>query len=376
MVKKFIGRKKQEPTNDLERRLLETVQRYQLVYKATNDVLYDFDLRQGKILWNDALYTQYGYSKKEKADQLEWWASHIHPDDALRLEDELSKWFTGGQDTWQAEYRFLRADGSYSDVRDRGVLQRAPDGEPIRIIGSLLDITKQKELDRAKDEFISLVSHQMRTPLTAIRIHSELLTSGLIGQLGGETTAHVERITSASVRLIKLVDDILNISRAELGHIVPKFESTGVNEFIQSHIDEVAPLAAEKKANIRFTPNLDIKKVTLDMTIFGHIIHNLLTNAIRYSEPRKGVIEVSFDRNRSGYLLAVKDNGIGIPETALPHIFNRFFRADNALNSKEQGTGLGLYLVKVMAETVGYDVWAEANKGKGTTFFVRMPVRT
>jgi two-component system CheB/CheR fusion protein len=364
---------RKRPTNELEDQLRETLQRYELIFKATNDVLYDLDLSNGTIIWNEALYTQYGYDRGEEINHLEWWAEHVHPDDALRLEDEMSRWFEGLEDTWQAEYRFRTADDSYVFVKDRGAVHRAPDGSPIRIIGSFLDITRQKQLANAKDEFISLVSHQLRTPLTAIRVYSEMLTADMFGQLHNDQKAPVQHITDASVRLIKLVDNILNISRVELGHVISVPLLKNVNEFLQAQIDEVQPLAIEKGVTIHFQPDTKIKKIPIDTTIFGQVVHNLLTNAVHYTKAQEGIIDVTFKPNSDGYLLTVHDNGIGIPKSAQPYVFNRFYRADNARNLKEHGTGLGLYLIKLMTETTGCSVWFESQKNKGTTFYIQVP---
>jgi PAS domain S-box-containing protein len=373
--------KAQEPSWDVQasslqelaERLRETVLRYELIFKATNDVLYDLDLQKGTVAWNEALYTQYGYDSDEPAQELEWWTSHVHPDDALRLEREISEWFEGKHDTWQAEYRFRKADGSYVYVRDRGVVHRAPDGSPLRIIGSFLDITQQKQLERAKNEFISLASHQLRTPLTIIRLHSEMLTDGMLGTLSPRQTAHIEEITNASVRLIHLVDSILDVARAEMGHIVPRPAPHNVNKLLSASIKEVLPIAEQKGVVIHFTPNASLPHISLDTSLFGHIVNNLLTNAIRYTLPNKGVVKVSFARTDEGYLLQVRDNGIGIPRTAKSHVFGRFYRADNTANISEHGTGLGLYLTKFITEACGGTIWFESAKGKGTTFYVQFP---
>src|SRR6185312_8079582 len=140
-------------------------------------------LQTGKVTWNDELRGRFGYSRAEDADSLEWWVGHIHPDDALHVEKNLYEWFASDKSTWQSEYRFRKANGSYSYVLDRGFVIRDKTGEPGRIIGSLLDITEQRELDRAKDEFISLVSHQLRTPLSVIRVYGEMFADGLLGTL-------------------------------------------------------------------------------------------------------------------------------------------------------------------------------------------------
>jgi PAS domain S-box-containing protein len=197
------------------RELQERVQRYELIFRATNDVVYELNLDNAHVDWNDALYTQYGYMRHT----LEWWTSHIHPDDALLLENKITKLFTDGGSSWQYDYRFRRADGGYNYVHDRGLLLRDAAGKPKRIIGSLLDVTAQKQLDIAKDEFISLVSHQLRTPLTVIRVYGEMLTGGMFGDLSLEQTQWVRNMTDSSARLIDVVGEILNVSRLDLGRI-------------------------------------------------------------------------------------------------------------------------------------------------------------
>ena len=366
-------RDNQVPAQDFEKQLRETVQRYQLVFKATNVILYDLSLDTGVVIWNDVLFTQYGYDRDDNVGRMEWWAKHIHPDDALRVENEITAWLEGTAETWQSEYRFQKADGNYVDVRDRGVVQRTADGKAIRVIGSFLDITRQKQLDKAKDEFISLVSHQLRTPLTAIRLYSEMLASGLYGDLNERQQEPVRHITDAAIRLIDLVGNILDISKLESGHMVSNPVPIRMDDFLETCIDEVEPLATQKGVKISLQFDESIDKVSVDKVIFGQVVHNLLTNAVRYTQPTKGVVKVSFARNERGYMLSVKDNGIGIPKAAQASIFNRFYRAQNASSVAEHGTGLGLYMIKLMIETAGCDVWFESNAGKGTTFYVQLP---
>ena len=361
------------PAKDLETRLQETVQRYQLVFRATNDVLYELNIETQTALWNEALFTQYGYDPDQSVLPLSWWAQHVHPDDALRVQDEISEWFEGDDETWHSEYRFQKADGTYVNVRDRGVVQRNERGEPVRVIGSLLDITRQKQLDSAKDEFISLVSHQLRTPLTAIRLYSEMLSNDLFGELDDKQREPVQHITDAAIRLIDLVGTILDISKLESGHMVAEPTPANINELLQMHISEVMPLADHKNIKVIFHPDDSVGDVSVDVLIFGQVIHNLLTNSIRYTRSGNGLVEVVFARNENGYILTVKDNGIGIPESAHSSIFNRFFRASNAVSVEEQGTGLGLYMIKLMIESAGCDVWFESHVDHGTTFFVQLP---
>ncbi len=359
--------------SQLEQELRDTLERYELIFKATNDILYDLNIQTGGVVWNSALYTQFGYTKYEPADTLEWWVEHIHPDDAMKVEHDLQHWLAGTGQTWQSEYRFRKASGAYAYIRDRGFVTRDDNGSPLRIIGSFLDISEQKKLERAKDEFISLVSHQLRTPLTVIRVYGEMFLSGFFGHLNGHQELHIARMTSASVKLIKLVDDILNVSRIELGDFKVTPMPVDINAIITEAIQEVAPIAAEKNVSITFRPGKKHLRPVIDQSIFLQILDNFLTNAVRYTRPSRGQIDVTFAEKQDEYILCVKDNGIGIPKNAQARIFDRFYRAANAINIEEQGTGLGLYLVTLMTRAVNGRVWFETRLNKGTAFYLAVP---
>lgn len=354
--------------------LMQSDERFRTVTKATHDLVYDLNLETGEIWFNEALQSEYGYTKQKGGRSLEWWLGRIHPEDLGEVEEQIHQSPKRRQQTWQAEYRFQKADGSYVVVRNRAFVLRDASSRPSRIIGSCQDITRQKQLDRAKDEFISLVSHQLRTPLTVIRLYGNMLSDGVAGKLQAKQSAYVERITGASVRLIKLVSDILNVSRLELDRVKIVPETTDVNQLIQAHIDELTPIANDKQVTVNFRPNHKLDHVPLDTTIFGEILHNLISNAIRYAKPKHGWVNVSFDKRKGGdYLLTVSDNGIGIPLAAQAHIFERFFRASNASNVDGEGTGLGLYLVKLFADTAGGKAWFKSKEGQGTSFHVSFP---
>ncbi len=268
----------------------------------------------------------------------------------------------------------MKSDGTYADIIDRCVVKRSKRGTPVTIVGSFLDVTHQKQLDRVKDEFISLVSHQLRTPLTAIRLYSDMMLNGLYGSLTNVQKSPIQNISDASVRLINLVGNILDISKIELGHIASDPVDVNIKNLLLSHIQDVEPLLDAKKIEMRFEFDDTIDKVAIDKTIFGQIVHNLLTNSIRYSkDDGQRRIYLSFLRNDEGYLLVVKDNGMGIPLSSKPYIFNRFFRAPNALATEQQGSGLGLYMIKVMSDAVGCKVWFNSKENKGTTFYVQLP---
>lgn len=356
-----------------ELELRRSDERFRAVTNATHDLVYDFDVRTGRIWFNEALQSEYGYDGAAAEATVDWWTDHIHPDDVAGVKEQLEQLLASDQQTWHDEHRFQKADNTYTIVRNRAFVLRDHHGQPDRIIGSYLDITEASRLDRAKDEFITLVSHQLRTPLTVIRMYGTMLTDGIAGPLATEQQQYAQKITGASIRLIKLVSDILNISRLELNRIKVESSPTNANELIQNYLDELTPVATARNAVIHFAPRQDLGLVPIDATVFGEIIHNLVDNALRYSNAEQGNIKVGFSKQKRGYILSVRDNGIGIPLAAQPRIFDRFYRADNASHIDGEGTGLGLYLVRLFAENAGGKIWFESTEDNGTTFYVLFP---
>lgn len=237
------------------------------------------------------------------------------------------------------------------------------------------DSTHEHELERAKDEFVSLTSHQLRTPLTAIRLFSEMLGDELAGPLNAEQRDYLDKIQESTERMISLVGDILNISRIEAGRLHVDPQPTNLRSLIESWIAEIEPIARSRRIVIKLRIAKDVPKlVKIDRNLFGQVIHNLLTNALRYTQPGQGKVIIHATKQSYGIIISVKDNGIGIPEAVKPRIFERFFRADNATLAAGDGTGLGLYLVKMVMESTGGDVWFESQENKGTTFYVRLPL--
>lgn len=246
---------------------------------------------------------------------------------------------------------------------------------PVGAVNTIRDRSEEMRIERTKDEFISLVSHQLRTPLTSIRLFAEMLADGQVGQLNPSQKDYIEKVSLSTQRMIKLVSDVLNVSRIELGRLKIQPSHTDLVELIQSQIEEVSVIANEKGIKIDFIPPKDeLEKIPVDPLLMSQVVHNLLSNAIRYTPGENGCIKVSVKPNGNDYIIAVTDNGIGIPKKLQPRIFERFFRADNAMSVEGEGTGLGLYLIKIIMNASGGEVWFESKEKIGTTFYVKIPV--
>lgn len=349
-------------------------ERFNAVTAATSDVVYDLDLKNGTIWFNDALYSEYKYPRDNAPYTQKWRLEQMLPADRKKVEASLSKLLRGKEKTWTSEYRFKKHDGTYIDIRDRAYVLRDAQGTPTRVIGTMLDISNQKELERAKDRFISLVSHQLRTPLSSMRILTQMLANGYLGKLTPAQLDYLQKIESSTIRMIQLVNNILGLSKIESGRLSINVTDADISKLIQAQIEELDALAASKGITVTFATNIDNQAIPVDVILFGQLVHNLLTNAIRYTTKENTTIEIAFNKTDNEYVLTVKDQGIGIPKAAQSRIFSSFYRADNAAKAQSDGNGLGLYLTKHIVDITGGKIWFKSTEDKGTTFYVSFPL--
>ncbi len=236
------------------------------------------------------------------------------------------------------------------------------------------DITHEKELDKMKTDFISLASHQLRTPLSAMKWYLEMLLDGDAGELSEEQKSFIQNIDNSNERMIELVNSLLNISRVESGRLIIDPKETNIIEVIEDVISDVKPKAKERGITFLFegVPSLPI--IISDPKLIRNVYMNLLTNAIKYT-PNGGSVTLKISKNATDIVSEVTDTGMGIPKKDQEKIFTRFFRAENARAKVTDGNGLGLYLVKSVVEVCGGKIWFTSQIGKGTTFSFTLPLK-
>jgi PAS domain S-box-containing protein len=286
------------------------------------------------------------------------------------LDRSISKAFITGKSITENSY-YLNKNGQKIPVSIT-VSPILIDGRPVGAINLFRDITQEYEIDRIKSEFISLASHQLRTPLSSIKTYSHMLLEGFMGALNEDQIKALESVVDASDRMNQLTDTLLNITRIEAGSMTISKKEVEICSLAEKVIKEQS-LDAEAK-NISVTLNAPKKStlVNTDKFIIKEILTNLLSNAIKYT-PDNGKVSIEIKSAKDEVVCRVVDTGIGIPKNAQEQIFDKFYRAPNVAERDTTGTGLGLYLIKSLADRINIPIWFESEEGKGSTFCFSLP---
>jgi signal transduction histidine kinase len=231
------------------------------------------------------------------------------------------------------------------------------------------------ELDRQKSEFVSFATHQLRSPLTAMKGYASMILEGDMGKLPKEAEEGVSRIYDSAKTLTSIVDDYLNISRIELGSMKYAFDTVDMKALVSDTIAELKPNIDRSKLSFSFVAdeNGTDYRVTADRDKLKQVIANLIDNSIKYTPSGSVAVSLSFDHAKDKFIFQIKDTGIGIAPEVLPHLFQKWSRADNANKANIRGTGLGLYVAKEMVEAHHGTIRAESEgEGKGSAFTVEL----
>lgn len=228
------------------------------------------------------------------------------------------------------------------------------------------------KLNKMKTEFVSVASHQLRTPLSAIKWETELLLSKFSAGLADKQKEGIETINLLSVRMTRLVNDLLDVARIDQGRLFLKKEPINLGGVTKEVIENILPLANAKNVRVVFNPPQNVPSVLGDPEKLKLAIENLLSNSVKYT-PSRGKVIISLEKKDGLLIFAVSDNGVGIPDNQQSQVFNKFFRSDNAVKYQTEGTGLGLYIAKNIIDQLGGKMWFESKEGAGSTFSFALP---
>ena len=378
-----------------EHELLVSTERLRILARATSDAIWDLDLASNHVDWTAGLTTLFGYAVEPGVADPSWWVARVHPEERDEVVARFFATIHGTSPTWESEYRFLRADGTYADVFDRAHVLRTDDDKPQRVIGAMMDISRQKraetelrELNRDLEQRVEMrtaelaaanrelesfsysVSHDLRAPLRAIDGFSRIVLEDFGASLPKEATEYLDEVRNSSRRMAKLIDDLLAFSR--LSRQVLTRQSVDTRELVATCLDELLaiPETGEKRQiEVTIAPDLPICEA--DPTLLKQVWLNLLANAMKYSRKRNPAhIEVGFLPAIEPTFF-VRDNGVGFDMRYAHKLFGVFQRLHRA--EDYEGTGVGLAIVHRVVHRHGGRVWAEAEPNRGATFFFSLP---
>ena len=360
-------------------------ERYDLVAKATNEAVYDWNILKNRLTWNEVYFSAYGYEREDSSGtSIEGWAANVHPEDLHEVNTDLQATLNDSKKSeWTAQYRLIKQDKSFATILERGYILRDSCGKATRMIGSLHDITRLKaheqelkELNndlqkQAKElaasnaeleQFAYIASHDLQEPLRMVTSFLNQLEKKYKDRLDERAEQYIHFATDGAARMRRIISDLLEYSR--VGRLNYDFEEIDLNELLSQIIQLHENLIRESGAKLHFKK---LPHIYAAKTPIQRLLSNLITNAIKYR--KKGMqpeIFIEVKDFQSEWEISVKDNGIGIN----PQFFNKIFVIFQRLHSKDEysGTGIGLAICKKIVENHGGRIWVTSEEGKGSNF--------
>jgi two-component system CheB/CheR fusion protein len=337
------------------------------------------DINANPLRWSDETYRIFGYEPASVKATNDLFFQAVPPDDRAAIVAAVAQALRGNQ-PYEIEHRITRADGAGRVVQQWATVERGPDGRPLRMVGTCQDVTERRQIeealreaDRRKDEFLAVLSHELRNPLAPIRNGLAVLRQrGDQDPTVGRVLTLMERQVAHAVRLI---DDLLDVSRVTHGKIELRKEPVVLADIVARALEEARPAGLEERSHrVEVAVAPEPLLLHADPVRVQQILTNLLTNAAKYTPPG-GRISLRVTREGGEAVIRVRDDGIGIRPEMLRRIFEMFTQADRVAGRLSEGLGLGLPLVKSLAELHGGTVEAHSDgPGKGSEFVVRLPL--
>ena len=352
----------------MEERLRQAEARFRAIVEQSVQGFYQATPDGRLLVANAALARMLGYDSAEQLlneGEGAWDRFHVDP----KRRDEYIRQMHSGCSVSGFESALRRRDNRVIWVSENARAVFDPDGSCRYCEAFVDDITARKEAEQLKADFVSFVTHQLRTPLAGIRWMLELAMEGTLPE---EPASYVRDAYASAGRLIALVNDLLDVARLESGRLTSTAVPTDFVSLVGDVVRDVQPIADARHQTLTVSRR-QIPRVLADPQLTHQAVLNLVSNALKYT-PDGGA--VSLDHWTDGRLISfeVRDTGIGIPEASRQRLFEKFFRAENAMTIDTEGTGLGLYLVRLIAERSGGEVTCTSQEGHGSTFTMTLPV--
>ena len=343
----------------------ELEERARLAIQSANLGTYDIDLKTNAMVTSDRFDEIYEVAKG--SDRQEY-VKKYHPDDREIRDKGMEEALKKGATTFQV--RIVLKDQSVKWIRCNSIVFYNPENVPVRLLGTVLDITDMMNMQRHKDDFIAIASHELKTPLTSIKAYNQILSS-LIKSGDEVTSLNIIKKTERQIhKMIKLIHNFLDLSKVESAQLKLEIEEFDINELISETINYHN--LPENKERLRFNKG-ELPPVKADKSKIAHVIDNVLSNALKYSPIHEKVL-IRSEMENDSIVISVEDHGKGINDSSKEKIFQRFYRAENTMGGTTSGFGIGLYFAFEIIKLHRGLMWFDSEEGKGSTFYFSLPV--
>lgn len=372
---------------DFIRQLKVSEERLSVALNASNDGLFDWNVKTGDVFFSPRFADILGFREGELAGTTEALQALVHPHDRTRLANLVDDFIAGALPAFDTEFQMKHKDGHFLTVLLRASLLHGENGD-LRFIGTMLDVsarrTLQQEKDaaiaasRAKSAFLANMSHEIRTPMNGVLGMAELLFKTELDHAQREMLSTIQ---SSSKTLIRIISDILDMSKIEAGELEMDPQPVDLTTLAQEVVELMLPAADSRNVRLAVSFSDDVYPyVSLDGERLKQVLFNLVSNAVKFSDgtmrDEMGRVTLGVTQwDDTSLIFTVNDNGIGIAPEKLPYLFKPFTQADEGTSRVYGGTGLGLSISRRLAELMGGSLTAESTLGEGATFFLRVPVR-
>jgi two-component system sensor histidine kinase VicK len=334
---------------------------------------FDMDLKKGTMEWDARCRMLFGISHHDTVTYKKDFVTGLHPEDRERITDIIDKVLVKAvsNGVYDVEYRTIGSeDQRLRWVRAKGQAYFDEDDVPVRFIGSVLDITEQKMDDQRKNDFIGMVSHELKTPLTSLNALLQVTHAKLKNTEDEFLKTAMDKANIQVKKMGGMINGFLNISRLESGKLHLNMESFDLKDVIREVISEIKITVTRHQMHF-----LDGDSVAVygDKDKISHVISNLLSNAIKYS-PKGLNIDVRCEITGGAVVVSIKDEGMGIKEKDRMNLFNRYYRIESHHTQHISGFGIGLYLSAEIIKAHHGKIWVDSESGKGSTFYFSLPL--
>lgn len=375
--------------------LQESEERLTLAMSVAQIGIWEWNVITRELTWPVELKKMFGFKPKDEIT-FEKYIERIHPDDREELQKIIEQGMKSGK-PYQSEHRIICPDGSIHWIQSHGQAF-FKDGQPYRMLGTASNVDRSKraedalreselrfmhmveeqtqlvELNAAKDEFISLASHQLRTPATGVKQFIGMLLDEYFGKVTADQRSILEYAYESNERQLQVINDLLKVAQVDAGKLVLSKLDTDIATLIEDVMQEQrAQFTARKQRVVLDRPEEPVF-ASIDAARIRMVVENLIDNASKYTPDGKRItVTINHIASKKEVVIKIKDEGVGIASEDLPKLFQKFSRLENPLSIQVGGTGIGLYWAKKIIDLHEGSINIRSTLGKGTTFIVRIP---